>query len=355
MRYVPISCVREGLILADDLYNDIGELLLAQGSVLTNQNIHSIKRLKYNSIYIEDEISKGIMIESTVSERVRTKTLKQIKSIFIDYQQGNQALVANLDAAKMQIENIVDEIYSNQNLLVNLVDLQTYDDYTYNHCVNVAILSIALGVSLDMKRNELCDLGFAALLHDIGKVFIEKTILNKNSKLTDEEYTQMKNHSLFGFNHIRDYYTVSEEILQGILQHHERYDGNGYPHNMKGDKISWFGRIIATADVYDALTSERPYRKANLPTDAMEYIMASNVSQFDPKVVEVFIKKIAPYPVGTCITLSNGFSSIVTENHKETSLRPKVRVFKESDIEVEPYEIDLSDSEYLNMTIVEIQ
>ncbi|HCU08210.1 MAG TPA: HD-GYP domain-containing protein, partial [Clostridiales bacterium] len=211
MRYVPISCVRQGLILGEDLYNDIGELLLAQGSVLTSKNIQSITRLKYTGIYIDDEISKGITVESIVSERVRAKTLKQIKDIFIDYEQGGQNLNNNLDAIKLLIENIVDEIYSNQDLLVNLVDLQAYDDYTYNHCVSVAILSIALGVALAMSKQELYDLGFAALLHDIGKVFIDKNIVNKPSTLTADEFEQMKNHSLFGFEHIRNDYLVSNE------------------------------------------------------------------------------------------------------------------------------------------------
>ncbi len=355
MRYIPISCVRAGMILAKDLYNDIGELLLAQGVVLTKKNIHSIKRFQYISIYIDDEISRGITIENTVSERVRIKTLKQIKDFFVDYEQGGRNLIYNMEAVKKQVENIVDEIYSNQSLFVNLMDLQAYDNYTYNHCINVAILAIALGVALDMKRYDLCDLGFAALLHDIGKVFIDKAIVNKNSSLTEEEFETMKTHSQLGFNHIRNDYLVSNDILKGILEHHERYDGNGYPSKLKGDKISWFGRIIATADVYDALTSKRPYREAILPGAAVEYIMASNVTQFDPKVVEAFIKKIAPYPVGTCIVLSNGFSAIVTENHVETRLKPRVRVFQEKGIDVEPYEIDLADFEYLSTTIVEVQ
>ncbi len=354
MRYVPISCVREGLILAEDLYNDIGELLLAQGSVLTRKNIQSIKRFQYTCIYIDDEISKGITIESVVPARIRSRTLKQIKDIFIDYEQGGERLHENLDVIKLQIENIVDELYSNKELIVNLVDLQTYDDYTYNHCVNVAILSIALGVGMDMKRQELCDLGFAALLHDIGKVFIDKAIVNKPSTLTEDEFEQMKNHSLFGYTHIGSDYKVSSEILMAILDHHERYDGSGYPNKKSGEEISWYGRIIAAADVYDALTSERPYRKAVLPSDAAEFIMASNAAQFDSKVVEAFVRKIAAYPVGTCLQLSNGYSVIVTANHKESGLRPKVRVYNEKGIDVEPYEIDLSDSKYFNTTIVAI-
>ena len=354
MRYVPISSVHDGLTLGEDLYNEIGELLLAQGCVLTKKNIQSIRRLRYSGIYIDDEISKGITVESIVSERVRAKTLKQIKDIFIDYEQGGQNLNSNLDAIRLQIENIVDEIYSNQDLIVNLVELQAYDDYTYNHCVSVAILSIALGVALSMGKQELYDLGFAALLHDIGKVFIDKAIINKPSTLTTEEFEQMKNHSFLGFEHIQSDYKVSDEILLGILDHHERYDGSGYPSGKVGDQISWYGRIIATADVYDALTSERPYRKAVLPSDAMEFIMASNTAQFDSTVVEAFTRKIAPYPLGTCVLLSNGFSAIVSGNCKESGLRPKVRVYKEKEIDVEPYEIDLSDFEYLSTIIVEL-
>lgn len=355
MRFVPAFCLREGMVLGDNLYNNYGELMLAGGTVLTKEYVNAIQRLQYNGVYIEDDISKDVHILNIISDNVRAKTVKGIKDVFIHFEKGDsKAAKTNMKKVKQQVENIVDEIFANRHLMVNMVDMKVFDDYTYYHSVNVAVLSIVLGVALKMDRNELCNLGFGALLHDIGKVFINREILNKKGKLTPAEFEEIKTHSLLGCNHVKKGYGVTASAYMGILDHHERYDGGGYPNNLKGQDISWFGRIISIADVYDALTSDRPYRKALLPSDAMEYIMASNNTQFDPKVVEVFVRKIAPYPIGTCVKLSNGLTGIVVENYESFSMRPRIRVFMDNDRDVEPYEIDLTDKSMLNVTIVKV-
>jgi len=329
--------------------------MLAGGTVLTKEYVNAIQRLQYNGVYIEDDISKDVHILNIISDNVRAKTVKGIKDVFIHFEKGDsKAAKTNMKKVKQQVENIVDEIFANRHLMVNMVDMKVFDDYTYYHSVNVAVLSIVLGVALKMDRNELCNLGFGALLHDIGKVFINREILNKKGKLTPAEFEEIKTHSLLGCNHVKKGYGVTASAYMGILDHHERYDGGGYPNNLKGQDISWFGRIISIADVYDALTSDRPYRKALLPSDAMEYIMASNNTQFDPKVVEVFVRKIAPYPIGTCVKLSNGLTGIVVENYESFSMRPRIRVFMDNDRDVEPYEIDLTDKSMLNVTIVKV-
>jgi len=328
MRFVPSSCLRAGMILGDNLYSNYGDLMLSCGSVLTEEYVMSIKRLQFNGIYIDDDISKDIEIISVINDKVRAQTIKCIKNAFFESEKTQTSENANIKAkrsfldAKQQIENIVDEIINNKNIMVNIIDLKVFDDYTYYHSVNVAVLSIVLGVALGLEKEQLSHLGFSALLHDIGKVFVKKDILNKDGTLTNEEFFEIKKHSLLGCNHIKKGYGVSNSSFMGILDHHEKYSGGGYPNNIKGNEISWFARIISVADVYDALTSDRPYRKALLPADAYEYIMASTVSIFDPKVVEVFVRKIAPYPVGTCVKLSNGLIGIVLENKENLCLRP---------------------------------
>lgn len=354
MRFVPTYCLREGMILGDNLYNNYGDLMLSSGTVLTREYVRSIERLKYNGVYIDDDISKDIEIINVINDSVRAQTVKGIKDVFIHCEKGKDVKQDFRDA-KLQIENIVDQIFANKNLMVNMIDMKVFDDYTYYHSVNVAVLSIVLGVALDMDREELCNLGFAALMHDIGKVFINKDLLNKNGMLTTAEFEEIKTHSLLGCNHIKKGYGVSNSSYMGILDHHEKYDGGGYPNNLKGNRISWYGRIISVADVYDALTSDRPYRKAMLPSDAMEYIMASTGTLFDPKVVEIFVRKIAPYPIGTCVRLSNGLTGIVLENYESLCLRPRIRIFMdENEMQIEAYELDLADHDSLNITVVEI-
>lgn len=354
MRFVPTSCLREGMILGDNLYNNFGELMLSGGIALNEDYLKSIQRLKYNGIYIDDDISKDIPILNLISESVKAQTVKGIKDIFIHSDNGRVPKKNFIDNAKKQMEDIVNQIFEHKNLMVNIIDMKVFDDYTYYHSVNVAVLSIVIGVALEMDKEELCNLGFAGLLHDIGKVFVNKDVLNKASPLTVDEFEEMKKHSLLGCEHIKKGYGLSTTAYMGILDHHEKYEGGGYPNNIKGERISKFGRIIAVADVYDALTSDRPYRKALLPAEAMEYIMASNMTLFDPKIVEVFAKKIAPYSIGTCVKLSCGKTGIVLENFEELCMRPRIRIYKEGDQEVEPYEINLADHNHLNITVVEV-
>lgn len=354
MRFVPTHCLREGMILGDNLYNNFGDLMLSRGTELTKEYVNSIHRLQYNGVYIEDDISKDIHIINIINDSVRAQTVKGIKDVFIHCEKDSPDVKPDLRKAKQQIETIVDEIFAHRHLMVNMIDMKVFDDYTYYHSVNVAVLSIVLGVALKMDREELCNLGFAALLHDIGKVFVNRDILNKAGKLTPAEFDEIKTHSLLGCNHIKKGYGVPNSTYMAILDHHEKYDGGGYPNNLKGDNISWYGRIISIADVYDALTSDRPYRKAMLPSDAMEYVMAYTTTQFDPKVVEVFVRKIAPYPIGTCVKLSNGLTGIVVENYEELCMRPRVRIFMDNDGDVEPYELEMADHESLNITVIEI-
>lgn len=355
MRFVPTNCLRIGMKVGDNLFNQQGDLMLSYGTVLTEDYIESIDRLKYNGIYIEDDISEDIAIINVVSDKIRNQTIKGIKSVFLDLENNSHNVKESFEKTRFNIEQIVDEICNNPNLMINMVDMKVFDDYTYFHSVNVAVLSIVLGVGLGMEKEELCNLGYGGLLHDIGKVFINKNILNKQGRLTHEEAEEIKKHSEMGCEHIKKGFGVSHSSYMGILDHHEKYGGGGYPNNLQADKIAWYGRIISVADVYDALTSDRPYRKSLLPSEATEYIMASVMTQFDPKVVDVFVQKVAPYPVGTCVKLSDGNMGIVVENRECFGLRPKIRIFKVNEQFIdEPYVIDLMDHNCFNITIMAV-
>jgi HD-GYP domain-containing protein (c-di-GMP phosphodiesterase class II) len=236
-----------------------------------------------------------------------------------------------------------------------MIDLRAYDDYTFYHSVNVGVLSVTVGAALGLNKKQLHNLCLAALLHDIGKVFIPKEIVNKPEKLTDEEFKIIKTHSIKGYEYIREKFDIPVSSYIGVLQHHERYDGTGYPFSIEGNKISMFGKIIAASDVYDALVSSRPYRKAVLPSEAMEYIMGGSGSYFDALIVNTFTQRIAPYPVGTCVLMSDGRCGIVVENYYNCCLRPKIKVVAHYPTKVEPYFIDLkNDRTTIDLTIVGI-
>ena len=354
MRYVPVNSLREGQKLGKTLYGKNNELLLSEGKALSKTLIGSIKRLGYCGVYIEDDISRDIEIVNVISDKLRNETIKGIKRLYLQTSSGKPTVESKQELHD-NIEKIVDELLENKDVMVNMIDLKNFDNYTYAHSVNVAVLSIIIGIALDLNRNTLIKLGLGAILHDIGKIFINKGILNKPGKLTEVEFSKIKKHSMLGYKYIRDRFKLPTISHGAILEHHERYDGTGYPANKCGEDITFFGRIVAIADVYDALTSRRPYRKAMNPADSLEYIMGNSGTAFDSDLVEVFVHKIAPYPVGTTVVLSNGYIGIVLENYELLSLRPKIRVFKIGNKEVTPFEINLKDDySYLNVTILDV-
>lgn len=198
----------------------------------------------------------------------------------------------------------------------------------YSHSVNVGVLAGVMGIALNLDNIKLEKLITSALLHDIGKVFIPKHIMNKTENLIDNEKKTVQSHAEKGYRYIKQFYNIPVTAYVGILQHHERYDGKGYPDGKKGESISIFGRIICICDAYDNLISETPTKKAYLPSDAIEYIMAYNGTIFDPKLVKVFLRKVAPYPLGTVVMLSNEQKAIVIENNEMCSTRPTVKILE---------------------------
>jgi HD-GYP domain-containing protein (c-di-GMP phosphodiesterase class II) len=334
MRFVPVSGLMEGMVVGKSLYDKNKKLLLSKGSIIVKGYIEKIKMLGYQGIYVEDDISEEIVVKDVISDELRMKAIQAVKDVFIysggednDIKQTSQ----KMDETKQLVYNIIEEILDNKDMMINLIDLKLFDEYTFFHSVNVTVLSILVGAELGLERSELYNLGLAAILHDIGKIFVDKDILNKEGKLTDEEYNHVKDHAKYGYNYLKETYQIPASAYVAVLQHHEKLDGTGYPQNKANEEISLLGRIICIADVYDALTSNRPYRKALLPSEAMEYIMANGGIMFDLNLTRIFARKVAPFPVGTYVKLSNGCTGIVVDNYEEVCMRPKVKIILDSE------------------------
>ena len=354
MRYIPSKCLQPGQILAKNITFDKNRILLRRGVTLTSSIIKKIENLGLQGVYIDDDISRDINISSVISDELRYKATKGVASFFLNANQGQMGKgQKQINEIKDILLGIVDEIRLNPNLKINIVDLRTYDDYTFSHSINVSVLSVVVGAVLGLDKYQLNELALGALIHDIGKVFCDKNIINKPARLTPEEYEEVKLHTVRGYNYLFTSDNIPLNAKLAVLSHHEKYNGLGYPENKSKEDIPLFGRIISVVDVYDALTSDRSYRKAMLPSQAFEYILSGYNTMFDPAVVEAFIKKVAFYPVGTCVKLSNGITGIVVENFDSSYLRPLIRIISNTRL-TDEY-IDLAhDSSTLNVTIQEI-
>ncbi len=344
MRLISINSVRPGTTLGRTLYDNDGRVLIKRGVELSETLISSVKRLGIYSLYINDKYS-DVEIEDIIKPEFRQKAIVTLKHTFqtfqnyskyidnVSYSKQDTALVKKrnqyIEQIKEMAREMLEQILSNKQVMINLVDIKSMDNYTYQHSVNVAVLSIVLGIHLQLNREELYELTICDILHDTGKMFIPIEIITKPGKLTSEEYGIIKEHSLKGYEHLKKSPNISGLARIIAKQHHEKVNGNGYPNSLTGDEINKLSKIVAIADVYDALTSDRPYREAMSPNDALEYIMSGSGLDFDYEMVKVFAKTIVPYSEGSIVKLSDGSIAVVIENYINLPLRPKVRVLRD--------------------------
>lgn len=312
MRYITCNNLKPNMIIANTLYDNNENILLRANRKLTPTTLNRIKNLNYEGIYIYDH--NDVVSTPLVSEEVRIKTIKSLKSV-------------NLDECLYLANSIVEEIRSNKNLIMETISLSSYDNYTYVHSVNVCILSVLIGIGLGFNNEMLEKLSQAALLHDIGKTKIPLEILNKPGKLTDEEFNEIKKHSEYGYEILKNNDSISSVVRVAVLQHHINEDEkSGYPLYLLGNHLHIFAKIIHVADVYDALTSKRVYKDAMNPADALEYLMANVGTMFNLEIVKTFMKYIALYPIGTKVLLSNNEVATIYKNNLECLSRPKIKL-----------------------------
>jgi len=305
------------MILEKPLYNQNGKLLLRKGSVLTARNILAMHRAGVLAVRVTSsfEIEQG----DELNEQIQLNALQAVK-------EWNKSFDKKVFAKLLQtIDDIIDEILSGKAVVGSLSEICLADTYTYTHSIDVTILAIAIGVKMGYNRKKLACLGVGSILHDLGKTKIPVEILNKPGKLTPTEFSIMQKHPVYGYETIKqhDVNRISAEI---VLNHHERYDGSGYPNGLHGNEINELAYICAIADIYSAVTADRVYRKALPPHEAYEMIMASGEINFTPATVDGFLKCIVPYPVGSIVYLSNGCIAQIYKQNLGLVFRPVVKL-----------------------------
>ncbi|MBQ7464789.1 MAG: response regulator [Lachnospiraceae bacterium] len=325
MRFVAVDNLEPGMILARKIINRNVVSMLQKGVVLTDTNIARLKTNGYLGAYITDSISADIIIGETISE----KTFEEGIAAVEDADVGRI-----IDVAR----DMVEDISELDRISVDMLDLRSFDDYTYHHSVNVAVYALAVAAKMELPEEKIQETAVAALCHDLGKTKIDPAIINKKGRLNDDEFEEIRRHPQYSYDMLYDNNLISSNVRQAVICHHENENGSGYPNGKEGDEIPLAAKIIHAVDVYDALTSRRAYKEPYAPVDALEYIIGGQGILFDRKVVETMLEVIPAYPPGMDVILSNGERGVVAA-HTKNAARPVIRIFPDG------REVDLSKNE----------
>lgn len=406
MKLVSVKELLPGMVLAQDVYleENPSTAYLRRGFVLTDKAIERLHSRRVRRVHIEDEkpsapqaftplypkrVSPGAPAESapvtytpkppvfshdalgqprranvmppvlhvahatilaprpTIDEDLREEAIQSLENTFDEILisdsgiYGTPESLAPLDEV---VSRLVRTVVFDKRTLVNINDLKSFDEYTYHHSLSVAVLSIAIGRQMGFSTNQLNKLGMAAMMHDIGKTAVPQELIKKPGRLDKREYGLVQEHAKAGTGYLMGSSVGDEKLWRAVLGHHEKMDGTGYPLGLKGNVIPMWSRIISVADVYDALTSARPYRMPMQPADALEYVMGGIGSSFDYDAVQALMVKVDLYPVGSSVELSNGELALVLDN--ENTMRPIVEILGRGDV------VDLfRDRQYLSVVV----
>lgn len=341
--FVRTKALQEGMRIDQNIKNRLDRVLIAKGTHLDAYQIDALSRMGVPGVYVSEgeedsepvkeldlktvsvtaknNISKMRMADPAkvkLSESIKKRVSEGIQFLYNDTESP-----AFTSTSVNITKNLLKAIDDNAAIAVDISVLKTSDEYTFKHSVDVATMSMIVAKKMEMSKEDIYNIGIAGLLHDMGKSKIPLEILNKPAKLTDEEFEVMKLHSVYGYRILKEKDDFDMSIATSVLQHHEKVNGSGYPMGVTGEKIIPYARILSVVDVYDALVTERPYKKGMSQRDAIEIIM-SMTAELDITAMRSFLGSVILYPVDSVVSLSNGEEACVVENHPEAVLRPTV-------------------------------
>ncbi|MBP2661734.1 MAG: metal dependent phosphohydrolase [Firmicutes bacterium] len=349
MRQIRLTEVHPGMILARNLYSRKGHILLASGVRLTEVYLHKLRRLKVKTLFIHDERYADIAIPEYLSIETQQRAFSILSST-MEKIHNKEAFA--IDSISSIASDIVEELIIQPSISIQLTGIATHDDYTLDHSLNCAIYAALLAHSCSFSIPQIKEITCGALLHDVGKMKVDKKIINKPDRLTEKEFGIIKQHPQSGFNLLlKKRWELSSLVAHMAWQHHEKIDGTGYPRGLQGEEILNYARLLAITDVYEAITGCRPYRKAMNLEEAYDIIHSGLGTAFDEHFGKIFLSKMALYFPGMEVLLNTGEKAIVVSLLENTPRQPMIRLiaYPDGTAYSPPIEINLAENPHLSI------
>ncbi len=340
MKTYKIDQLKENMILAEDIIDNNGIVILAKDTALSIRNITMLANLAFEEVNIKlagdlsklnDTDDSNFELELLKSQNIREEENKKLKIIYnntVDqfesiYNRTKEHERINVEKVNAIMEPVLDSAFNNVSIMSTFMTLnEQLGEYTYKHSINVGLFSAMIGKWLGFNQEEIKELATAGVLHDIGKSKTPAEIINKPARLTKEEFDIIKKHPQDGYDLIKNNHNISNAVKMAVYQHHEKIDGTGYPNGLKMNEIHTYAKIVAVADVYDSLTSVRAYKEAICPFTVYEMMIDMAQNHLDYYITSTFIKKISNFFVGSYVKLTNGERAKIVLLNKTVLTRP---------------------------------
>lgn len=333
MRAVTLSQISPTMKLGKTLFAGDGRVLLHKGTVLSEKYVEHLQSLGFEALYVEDSSTEDVEMPEVVSEKTRLQAMVAVKDAFTTFKASRGQRFhqdwSGRRALYHAASSIQSEITASKDLMFQVMELRSQDGYTFAHSVNVCILGMALAREMGIPHTRMIDLAIGLLLHDIGVLLLPEDLRNHNEQLAGARAVAYRSHTQGGYDLLKDMretFGAATKIV--TLQHHEWWDGSGYPKGLQGDEIHEFAQICGIVDTYDRLITSQKFGRQALPHEALEYLMGTGGRQFKLDLVKAFISVIAPYPIGTTVSLNTGEEGVVVRIEKGLPHRPVLRLVK---------------------------
>ena len=356
MRRVTVKYARRGMILGAPVYDNFGTMLIDGFIRLDDDCIKILNDNSVKEIMLDDWRVADVPVTPVFPPELEGKLANTLRRLIVENGGKKKVDSSNIEQVSVAINAMVSELILGSTGEINVSGCASQEDYNYIQPVKTTTLSLIMGHRLGYSKADLANLGLAAILKDIGYITIPPELLHKPDLMSEKELLKIRQHPMIGYEILSQHNNTSGEVANAVLQHHERWDGSGYPYGLKGEDISRFSQIIAITDTFTALLSDRPGRRTYMPHETVEYVMAYSGEHFSPDLIELFVRNVPCYASGLTIELNTGEMGIISSPNLGFIGRPVVRICYDHEVGTvrKYYDINLARAEHQRKLITKI-